>query len=335
MQMFFLDAQVSSARFVRRNVPYDVEYRIVRKDASVRHLHSRARLEYDDGGKPLRMIGATQDVTESKRAVAMIRAEGDRAQSYLDVAGVMLLALDCSGKVVMINRRGCEILGCDESAVLGKDWFAHFLPADRREAVRGIFDRLMRGDLKSVEHAEDRVVRADGSVRTISWHNAIVRDSGGAIAGTLSSGGDITERKRTEEALAESERYHRALLHSLHEDIVVLDRDYRITDLNNGASTTTGLSRAEILGRHCHEVFHGYAEPCNDRGEDCGLQQVFAAGRPYNCHHRHHANDGSVIDVDILLSPMKDAQGNVTHVIESMRDVTDLFEAQRALEASE
>ena len=133
-----------------------------------------------------------------------LRDEMERTQAYLDVAGVMLLALDREGKVALINRRGCEILGCRESEAIGKDWFSHFLPADRREEVRQVFCRMMRGDLEPVENVENLVLCADGSTRTVAWHNALVQDSNGEITGTLTSGEDVTDRKRAEEIAREA-----------------------------------------------------------------------------------------------------------------------------------
>ena len=134
---------------------------------------------------------------------------------------------------------------------------------------------------------------------------------------------------------ASRERYYRSLLHALHEDIVVIDRDYRITDVNNEYLATVGLARDEVIGRFCYELSHRFDAPCDQHGEECRLRDVFETGEACNCHHIHTVADGRRIDVDILLSPLKDEAGQVTHVIEAMRDVSDLFEAHRALRESQ
>ncbi|MBW2018772.1 MAG: PAS domain S-box protein [Deltaproteobacteria bacterium] len=138
-----------------------------------------------------------------------------------------------------------------------------------------------------------------------------------------------------EEALRERERYFRSLLFAIHEDILVITRDYRITDVNNTFLVTTGFKREEAIGRHCYKVSHGYNEPCDRQGEECMLQTVFETGKPHKCGHFHMRTDGSKVWVDILLSPLRDEKGNVTHVIEAIRDVTDLHQAQEALKESE
>lgn len=69
------------------------------------------------------MVCLLQDITERKRAHEFIRQERDRAQSYLDLADVILLALDLDGRITLINRKGCATLGREESELLGRDWF--------------------------------------------------------------------------------------------------------------------------------------------------------------------------------------------------------------------
>ena len=144
---------------------------------------------------------------------------------------------------------------------------------------------------------------------------------------------EALSRKRAEEAVRSSEQYFRSLLHSMHEDIIVIDRDLRVTDINRASLSTTGHTRDEVIGRHCYEVSHGYHKPCREYGEQCPIGDVFETGRPRNCRHVHMRPDGSQAHVDILLSPLHDDNGNVTHVIEAVRDVTDLFEARRELQA--
>jgi PAS domain S-box-containing protein len=134
----------------------------------------------------------------SKKCSA-VPSEVNNAQAYLDVAGVMLLTLDRSGKVTLINRRGCEILGWPESEIIGRDWFSSFLPPEHQSAVKVLFNNLMEGHLELSEYTENAIVCQDGTRRLIAWHNALLRDSDGEICGTLSSGEDITETRQAAE----------------------------------------------------------------------------------------------------------------------------------------
>ena len=78
-----------------------------------------------------------RDITERKRSNDALRAEKERAQEYLDIASVMLVAMDTAGAVTLINRRGCELLGWSEREALGKDWFETFLPERTRAGDAG------------------------------------------------------------------------------------------------------------------------------------------------------------------------------------------------------
>ncbi|UCG14800.1 MAG: PAS domain-containing protein [Deltaproteobacteria bacterium] len=138
---------------------------------------------------------------------------------------------------------------------------------------------------------------------------------------------EIRERKQAEEALRTSERYFRSLLTNIHEDILVIDRDYRITDVNNAFLVTVDRTREEVIGNRCYAVLHLYNEPCHRLGEDCMLREVFETGEPRHCRDKRAHADGNKRWVDILLSPLTDEKGNVTHVIEAVRDVTDQIEA--------
>ncbi len=143
------------------------------------------------------------------------------------------------------------------------------------------------------------------------------------------------EKKKAVEALEEQERYFRSLFYSMHEDIIVIDPDYRIVDINNTALVTTGFRREEAIGKHCFEVSHGYNVPCDEAGEECILKKVLETGEAANCYHEHERADGSTAHVDILFSPLEDTEGNLTHVIEAVRDITDLIEAKELLRESE
>ena len=142
---------------------------------------------------------------------------------------------------------------------------------------------------------------------------------------------ELEERKKAEDEMRKRERYFRSIMHRMHEDIIVIDKDFRITDVNNTYLVTSGNRREDILGRSCYEVIHDNNVPCREKGEDCKLREVLRTGRPDNCLHDYTKEDGSKIWVDILMSPMINEKGETTHVIQAIRDVTEIIEAQRML----
>ncbi len=125
-------------------------------------------------------------------------AERDRAENYLHLAAAVFVALDDEGRVSMINRRGCEILEGTEEQIVGADWFASFVPAEHRDAMRAYFEGMMAGTADQNESHENEITTLKGTRKVISWQNTLIRGPGNTVVGTLSSGLDVTDVRRAE-----------------------------------------------------------------------------------------------------------------------------------------
>lgn len=132
--------------------------------------------------------------------------EKELAQQYLDIAGVIMLVINADQTVALINKKGCEVLGfqCDE--IIGKKWFDKFIPDRLRREVKKVFTKLIKGELALVEYYENPVLTKNGEERLIAWHNALIKDEGGKIVSTLSSGLDITDNRKAQEMLIQNEK---------------------------------------------------------------------------------------------------------------------------------
>ncbi|MFC2146177.1 ATP-binding protein [Acidobacteriota bacterium] len=147
-----------------------------------------------------------REITERKQAQEELRKEKEKAQQYLDIAGVIMVVINADQTVALINKKGCEILGYPCEEIIGKNWFDHFIPDKDREQVKTVFLKLIAGVLESVEYFENPVLTKSGEERLIAWHNAYIKDKQGRIAGTLSSGEDITESKQARELMIQTEK---------------------------------------------------------------------------------------------------------------------------------
>ncbi|MFX0199559.1 MAG: PAS domain S-box protein, partial [Candidatus Hodarchaeota archaeon] len=186
---------------VRENKQFEVEYRFINKNGSIRHFIERGTPIKGKDRKPLFIDGVIFDITERKQAEKQLRKEKDLLQQYLHIAEVMLLALDKKGNLTLINRKGSKILGYEQNELIGKNWFETCLPKHNRGSVKEVFDSLIAGRIEPVEYYENSVLTRSGEERIIAWHNTVLSDDAGSIIGTLSSGEDITERKKSEIAL--------------------------------------------------------------------------------------------------------------------------------------
>lgn len=146
----------------------------------------------------LNMMEDLQQENEGRKAAEKeLRRERNKAQQYLDIAGTIFVVLNVEGEITLINRKGCQVLGYKEGELIGKNWFDACLLADNIEAVKQVFHQNMAGNGSIVEYFENQVRTKSGKLRTIAWHNSVLRQ-GKRIIGSLSSGEDITERKLAE-----------------------------------------------------------------------------------------------------------------------------------------
>jgi PAS domain S-box-containing protein len=147
-----------------------------------------------------------REITERKHAQEELHKEKEKAQQYLDIAGVIMVVINTDYTVGLINKKGCEILGYPGEEIIGKNWIDHFIPENYREQVKTVFLKLLAGGVESVEYFENPVLTKNGEERLIAWHNAHIKDKQGRTAATLSSGEDITESKRARELMVRTEK---------------------------------------------------------------------------------------------------------------------------------
>ena len=168
-------------------------------DEIIVEWHGRAVT--DEDGRLRCFFGVGLDVTEQRVSQAELRAKSEEAQEYLDLAGILFLGLDRDGNISLVNRKGCEVLGGTEEELLGLNWFDTFVPEKLRQQVREVFAGLMAADGTEGDLAdyENEILTLNGEKRIIEWHNTVERDADGRPTGTMSSGIDVTERKRAED----------------------------------------------------------------------------------------------------------------------------------------
>jgi PAS domain S-box-containing protein len=151
------------------------------------------------------VIGVARDMTEHHLALEAITREKETAQRYLDIAGVMFCALNRAGEIILINRKGSEILGYADNELLGQNWFDVCLPEEVRARVKEVFALQLAGELAPVEFYENSVINQKGEKRLIAFHNTLLRDEAG-ISGVLFSGEDITDKSLMQNELLKNQK---------------------------------------------------------------------------------------------------------------------------------
>lgn len=179
-------------------------------DGSQQYLRIHARPLSRREGAATGVVLSFADITPAIATQRTLQEERDRAQRYLEVASTLVVVLDARGRVELINRQGCELLGFEEHELLGRDWFDSVVPAADRLDARRAFARVVSGVEPPRDSLETFVRTNGGDDRKIAWRNSALRNEDGEIVGVLRSGEDVTERRRAEAQVAYL-AYHDAL----------------------------------------------------------------------------------------------------------------------------
>ena len=198
------------------------EIQLRKKDGTLFYASISTTAAIDEIGNVTHYDGIIEDISERKAMVEQIIQERDKSQLYLDIAGVMFLALDRKGDVILANQKTCEIIGTTEKNLIGKNWFDNYIPKNNRLDLRiNLFNKLMDGEGDLVQFYENEILTANGEKRLIEWRNNILKDDFDNIIGIISSGLDITERKEAEDLRTKLYETSRNLAESLDIDEVL------------------------------------------------------------------------------------------------------------------
>ncbi len=250
----------------------------------------------------------------------------DGGLDYLDLAQVAIVVLDEGGRVTRVNRKGGEILGLDASEIVGKNWFESFVPQRLRAELAEVHGKLMAGNVMPVETFENPIVNRQGEERLVAWHNTVLRDEAGRIVGTLSSGEDITERKRAEQELAD-------IRYALDQAAIVAITDGRgvIRYANDKFCEISKYPREALLGQD-HRILNSGHHPKEFIRK---LWATIGGGRVWRGEIRNRAKDGSTYWVDTTIVPFLDSEGAPYQYLAIRSDITDRKRAEEELRKQE
>ncbi len=192
--------------------PNEAETQGIRPDGTTFAVRDKVFPILKDG-KVIAFNEIVEDITERKQAEDTFRKERQFATSLIDNAPTFSVAIDAQGRTMMMNPRLLEALGYEAEEVVGKDYLSTFIPESERDELADIFREL------AAEHEhtfnENLILTKDGREFLVEWHGTPVFDTRGDFKYFYGIGINITDRKRAEEALRESEDKYKSLTNNL------------------------------------------------------------------------------------------------------------------------
>ncbi len=283
----------------------------------------------DDGGKIVGTQGVLRDITERKRADAALLESEKRYRGIVEDQTELICLFEGDGTIMFVNDAYCRYFGKTREELVGHKFLSLIVEEDR-ESVKARIAAL------NAEHPlitlEERVRRPDGSIAWQEWKNRAVFDGQGRLTGYQAVGRDITERKRVEEALAESRKKYRGLVEKINNWVWEIDADGVYTYASPRARELLGYAPEEILGKTPFDLM----PPAEAQRVRNAFEPIWRGHKPLELlENTLVRKDGSLVTVETSGMPVFAEDGAFLGYMGIDRDVTARQRAEEALRASQ
>jgi PAS domain S-box-containing protein len=293
---------------------YETEARFRHKDGSYRTMLARGVAVRDITGKPIRFIGILLDITQLKRALETLRSSEQRFRTFVDHAADAFFLHDDQGRILDVNSQACTSLGYTRDELLGMSPF-DFDP-DLTPAV--VEDLVRQANTGKMVAREARHRRKDGTVFPVELRGQAFWEDGRRFFVSLAR--DITERKRAEEALRESEERFRGTFENAAVGIAHSDLAGRFLRVNEKLCAIFGYTAEEMLRVSWQDLTY----PEDVAASIAQHSPLLRGERPsYSLEKRYVRKDGSVIWGELAVSLQRDTAGKPAYAIAVIKDISD------------
>ncbi|MBI3922109.1 MAG: PAS domain S-box protein, partial [Armatimonadetes bacterium] len=324
----FVKASVKAALEERK--PYSIDHRIVLPDGSVRTVHEQSEVTFDATGRPVRMAGTVQDITERKQAEEALQASlretrltESKFRGILESAPDGIVIVDQKGHIALVNAQAEALFGYDRGELLGKP--VEVLVPKRSRARHA---QQCRGYRSSPQQRpmgnalELTGLRKDGSEFPAEISLSPVYTEEGLFVMDVVR--DLTDRKQAEVELRKLSR----VIEQTADSVVVTNREGIIEYVNPAFEAISGYSAEETLGNTPRVIKSGRHEPEFYQK----LWETIAAGEVFRDTIINKKKNEELYYDEKTITPLRDDRGNVTHYVATGKDITDRVLAQQELE---
>ena len=299
---------------INERIPFEHEYKIIRiNDGAERWVYGTGQLEFDEKGKPIRMHGAIQDITERKMNLEAIQNERKLLRTLIDNLPVSIYVKDTQCRKVVSNLTDVEKMGYTfEKDVLGKTDLELF---DEDFGERGY-----RDDLAVIQNGEPVINREESfkdpkdNIRWTLTSKLPIFDHQGKVSGLVGIGRDITEQKKASETILK-------LTKSIEQNpssIVITDLNGNIEYVNPKFTEITGYTFEEAKGQNPRILKSGEMTPEGYKN----LWDTISSGEVWRGEFHNRKKNGELYWEWATMTSIKNEHGEITNYIAIKEDIS-------------
>jgi two-component system, cell cycle sensor histidine kinase and response regulator CckA len=320
---------------LRRNEILDIPSEPIQtRNKGERILHTQKVPILNGKGEPEYLLGISEDITERKRAEDARRASEEKYRGIFDEAVVAIYVFDHNKKFVDTNQAGLDLLGYSREELLLMR--IPDVDADPVAVLPAHQDLLAGGRLINYEH---KLRRKDGAIISVLNNSRSLTDEKGQVIGMLSTLMDITESKRIEADLRESERKYRLIADNVTDVIWTMDVKFNFNYISPSVTKLRGLTAQEALAQSLSDfitpaslevVLKAIAEEENLR-----IQKPLETDRRLTIELEQFRKDGSTVWTENEVSYIHDNEQKMIGIVGVTRDISERKRMEIDLRKSE
>ena len=277
------------------------------------------------------------DVIELKQAAKALHESHDYLENLFNYANSPMIVWDPKGKITRFNHAFENMTGITADGVIGQKLDVLFPEASRDESL-GKIARALKGEYW--ESVEIPILHKGGDIRVALWNSAnIYFGEGKTLSATIAQGMDITERKRAEEALRESEERYRLLAENVTDVIWIRDINLRFTYVSPSVTKMTGYSVEEAMALSLEDSYTPASIEVarNVLAEELAIEKTGKADplRTLTIEMESFCKDGSTIWTEAKMSFFRGQSGKPVGIFGISRDISRRKRTEKALRESE
>lgn len=313
------------AKLAQHPTKFVQEYRIITKGGDTRWVEDHKTSDFGDDGAFVGINGVVFDITERKKGEDSLRESEEKFRRITEHSFDAVFTADLNGILTYASPSVTKVLGYSPEEMVGKGP-AQFMAESSTEKVRHLLAEIAGGS-NSPDAIEIDIWKKDGSVATVDLNAVSVRKDG-KIIGVQESMRDITQRKRAEAALRESEERYRTLVESAGETIATIDRDGVYLFMNKVGAERLGGKPDDYIGKTMWDAF---PKEIADR-QVASVRAVIDSGQGMNVTVLTRLR-GELRWYNTSIEPLRDGGGEITAALIIARDVHEIRQAEAELEA--